>query len=268
MHEVRAYLARYKRSTNPFLKQFLQTQRIEAKRVGEVPGKVVTHVTKILAGGKRIRGALMCLGYELAGGKNKEIYRASLFLELFHAALLIHDDVIDRDEKRRGVRTIHSLWGDAMAINAGDLVFSWTVSHLFSSSFPADRLKRVASLFASSFTKTIYGQILDVSTGEPLDTIRLKTAEYTGVLPLIAGATLAGVTNTKTLDALTVYGRNLGMVFQIQDDILDENTLGNLVELRENYYQKGIRSIKGVTQIKSFLDILRSFLSLARNRKN
>src|SRR3989344_2551179 len=207
---------------------------------------------KIVVGGKRIRGALMCLSYELCGGKDREIFSTSLFLELFHAALLIHDDVIDRDEKRRGVSTIHSTFSDAMAINAGDLVYSWTLSYLFSSSFSADRLKRVAMLFASYFTKTMYGQILDISAGETLDTIRLKTAEYTGVLSLLAGATLAGTRNKQTLDALARYGRNLGMVFQIQDDILDGNTIDGLVAVREHYYQKGIQSIKAVAKIKSF----------------
>ena len=266
MNEAAAYLFRYKRITDPFFDEFLKVKIKEAKAIGTIPEAVVSDMAQILAGGKRLRGALMCLGYELCRGRNKEIYKTSLFLELFHATLLIHDDVMDKSKTRRGVPTINARHGDHMAINAGDLVFSWTLSLLFSTSLPAERLRRVAELWGSQFSKTVYGQILDISSIRTPSSMRYKTAEYTGVLPLLSGAILAGEDDREKFKALSDYGRNLGMVFQLRDDMLD-GTAQKDMRLINQYFEKGIGKIKSMTRNKEQQSLLTSFLELSRRWK-
>jgi len=128
-----------------------------------------------------------------------------------------------------------------MAINIGASAYFLALDKLLSSKFPAERLIGVGKLYAKYVSRTTYGQILDTSNifiknanqEELLNILKYKTAEYTGVFPLLAGATLAGLKDKKKLSALRKYGLYLGWAFQIQDDILgtfgDEKELGKSV---------------------------------------
>jgi geranylgeranyl diphosphate synthase type I len=120
-----------------------------------------------------------------------------------------------------------------MGINVGISAYFLAWDKLLSSKFPASRLVKTGTMCADYITRTAHGQSLDVSNifvkntreKELLNILKYKTAEYTGVFPLLAGATLAGLKDKKKLIAMRKYGLYLGWAFQIQDDIL--GTFGN-----------------------------------------
>ena len=186
-------------------------------------------------GGKRIRGTLVCLGYDLVGQrKTPYIFDVAVAYELFQTAILVHDDIIDKSPKRRGKPTLHKMlggkhYGISQAICLGDIGFFLASQLVARSKFP-DRQKNKALLF---FSRAMYatgiGELLDVELSrmrtagseEDIYTIyRLKTAFYTIVAPLSLGAILAGA-DKKVLNAIRVYGENIGITYQIQDDIND-----------------------------------------------
>jgi len=255
---AKKYLEDYLKKTDPLFEKYLQGKIKEAKQIGQIPADILQKFSQIARKGKKVRGFLVVLGYELAGGKNKkEILNASLFIELVHAGLLVHDDIQDQDVIRRGIPTIHTQYenigknlklgklskhyGESMGINAGTSAYFLAWDKLLSSKFPSDRLVKTGLLCGNYITRTAHGQSLDASNmfikntkeSELLNILKYKTAEYTGIFPLLAGATLAGLKDKKRLSALRKYGLYLGWAFQIQDDILgtfgDEKKLGKSV---------------------------------------
>ncbi|MDP2664242.1 MAG: polyprenyl synthetase family protein [bacterium] len=183
---------------------------------------------------KRIRPILINQGYLLAGGKNKgEILRTSIFIELIHNYLLIHDDIIDRDKIRRGGPTVHHYYrgghyGESMAVVIGDLASSLGYEILTSSRFPANYRIRAAEKLNQVLSFTCYGQLLELSLlkkkkktkKDVIEIYRNKTANYTFVGPLQIGAILAGA-NERFLKKIEKFSLPLGIAFQIKDDILD-----------------------------------------------
>jgi geranylgeranyl diphosphate synthase type I len=176
----------------------------------------------LLRGGKRLRGALLLLGHEAAGGAREAAVDASLGVELLHAYLLIHDDFMDQDDVRRGGPTLHrALGGDhlgaSLALLSGSLCEAWAYQLLG----PA------APVAARTIEQVILGQMADLraprsrelSQREILEVLRAKTGTYTFELPLHLGATLAGASQP-LLDILSAYARPLGVAFQIADDLL------------------------------------------------
>lgn len=252
------YIKDYIKKSEPIYRKYLKRKIKEANEVGRLPGDLMTSFSEIALKGKRVRGSLLKLGYEAAGGKNKNaILDASLFIELIHAGLLVHDDIQDRDDIRRGVKTIHkqfeekgeksglareaSHYGISLAINSGISSYFLGMEKLVNSKFSTERIVRASQITTEYITRVTHGQALDVSNvfvdnvdiEELMNILKYKTAEYTGVLPLILGATLAGVTDKKYLNILREYGLCLGWAFQIQDDILgtfgDQEKLGKTV---------------------------------------
>ena len=186
-------------------------------------------MSELAAGGKRMRGLLTILGYELAGGKDeKEIVKAAVVMELFHLGLLIQDDVMDRDELRRGVKTIHVRYpdlhlGEAVANCVGDLTFGWGMEIISKLNIQSSKVVAAMSVWGKYFARVGYGQILDVMKVADqttlLNILALKSGEYSCVLPLLMGATLGGA-QAELLTKLTGYGMELGWVFQLRDDWL------------------------------------------------
>ena len=211
-----------------------------ARRLEEV-GNISPHLTKVVqaikelsVSGKRLRGLLTVLGYEIAGGElNQEIYKAAGAMEIFHLGLLIQDDVMDRDDLRRGVKTVHARYedkhlGESVAICAGDLTFGWVTEILAGLSISKERVTAAIKVWGKYFGRVGYGQILDVmgeqrdgGKQEVLRVLELKSGEYTCVLPLQLGAALAGA-DGRLMERLDNYGRELGWVFQLRDDWLSE----------------------------------------------
>jgi geranylgeranyl diphosphate synthase type I len=210
-----------------------------------------------LAGGKRIRPAVLYYGYLAAGGEdNDEIIKISMSVELLHSFLLIHDDVIDRDASRHGVATIHERFkkisskygvssdhehfGNSMAMVTGDMTAAMACDVIFNSSFPAPVILKALDKMQDIVFVTIPGEMLDVimqyagcaSEEKILKMFEGKTARYTFEGPLHLGCILAGG-DEKLFKCFSDYSLPLGKAFQIRDDILgvygDEKKLGKPV---------------------------------------
>ncbi len=197
------------------------------------------------AGGKRLRPIMMKEVYTLFGGKGQVIEPFMAAIEMIHTYSLVHDDLpaMDNDEYRRGKKTTHVVYGEAMAILAGDALLNYafeTVSKAFSL-VDTTEYERVGKAFQILSQKAgiygmIGGQVVDVESekkGEAVSKEQLlfihecKTAALIQA-SLMVGAALAGA-DQKTLQTLQEIGSNIGLAFQIQDDILDIE--GNFEEL-------------------------------------
>ncbi len=233
---AKIYLSDYIKNTGSLFDSYLQKNIDEAKKIGLLPADLLKKFSETAKKGKKIRGALIVLGYQLAGGMDIEsIYDASLFIELFHTGVLVHDDIMDEAEFRRGIPTIPKQYekfgqntAESLGICVGDLAFYLSWNKLLNSNFQPDRLVKVSKIYADHAINLVHGQVLDVTNSFAINSaednifniFKYKTAEYTGVLPLLVGATLAGMENKSKLAALKEYGLCLGWAFQIHDDIL------------------------------------------------
>ena len=179
----------------------------------------------LAARGKRVRPQLAMIACELFGGKAQEIAPAAMALEVFHNFTLLHDDVMDHAEVRRGRPTVHVKWNENTAILSGDQMLIEAYKLL--SGVPADKLPTVLQLFNKMATEICEGQQYDVdfesqehvAIEEYLKMIRLKTAVLLATA-LKMGSYIAGA-STEQQDMLYEFGINIGLAFQIQDDILD-----------------------------------------------
>ena len=179
----------------------------------------------LAAGGKRVRPQLAMIASQLFGGKDEEVQPAALALEVFHNFTLLHDDVMDKADVRRGRPTVHVKWNENTAILSGDQMLIEAYKLL--SGVPADKLPKVLQLFNKMATEICEGQQYDVdfesqehvTIDEYLKMIRLKTSVLLANA-LQTGAYIAGA-DEQAQEALYQFGINIGLAFQIQDDILD-----------------------------------------------
>ncbi len=209
------------------LSAFLASRRAELAAIDPAATLLVDEVQRLVdAGGKRIRPALCVWGYRAGGAADDRVVPVAAALELFHTFALIHDDVMDRDELRRGVPTTAARHGDAVAILVGDLAIGLADDLFLSADFPAERLLRAFERYGQVRTEVAAGQLLDVSSGPGLPPAArrriaaLKTGAYTVEGPLHVGAILAGASE-EVLLALAAFARPLGEAFQLRDDLLD-----------------------------------------------
>jgi len=179
----------------------------------------------LFSGGKRLRPVL-CLGAaEMLGAAEDEAMPAACALEMIHTYSLIHDDLpaMDNDDLRRGKPTLHKVYGEAMAILAGDSLLTMA----FDAAAQTGRVDVVRELaLASGATGMAGGQCLDLqAVGQRLGLNDLQRIHALKTGALIRGAVRAGAmianANPAALAALTRYGEQLGLAFQIADDILD-----------------------------------------------
>ncbi|MFC1464734.1 MAG: polyprenyl synthetase family protein [Candidatus Brachytrichaceae bacterium NZ_4S206] len=179
--------------------------------------------------GKRIRPMLTLLSCEACSGDGLPAVPAAAGIELLHNFSLIHDDIEDRDELRRGRPTLWKLWGEAQAINAGDAMFAFAHLALLRSAergAPSDRVVRALRAFDEMCVRLTIGQYLDLSfesrsdvtAGEYMRMIAGKTAALTSSACEI-GALLGGADDA-TVQAFADFGHWLGVSFQLQDDVL------------------------------------------------
>jgi geranylgeranyl diphosphate synthase type I len=201
-----------------------------------------------MRGGKRLRPAFCYWAWRGAGGTDtEEILTAATALEFFQAAALIHDDVMDGSDTRRGMPSIHrrftalhhragwsgngEQFGLASAVLAGDLCLVWSDELFAASGLSASQLRRARVVYDRMRTELMGGQYLDIleqalAPGRGQDgvararrVIRYKSAKYTIEHPLLIGGLLAGATDD-LLTAYSAYGLPLGEAFQLRDDIL------------------------------------------------
>jgi geranylgeranyl diphosphate synthase, type I len=245
--DFKDYLKQTASEINKFQEQFL-TQEIEkAREFSPKTVHLVEEFSRACEGGKRLRGMLVKLGYELAGGdKTEEILKPALAFEILQTSFLAHDDIIDQSITRRGRPTLYqALGGDHYAISQticlGDVGFFLAFQLVAQSDFPQEKKNKALVYFNQTMFKTAAGQMLDVEISEKQkefdedDSLKIshyKTAHYTIIGPLQLGAILAGASD-ELLQKIEEFGKNLGIAFQIQDDILgmfgDERTLGKSV---------------------------------------
>ncbi len=208
-------------------------------------------------GGKKIRGVLVRLGYELAQSvimnevkdlpvpdnvfttedsssktPRNDIFRVAAAFEILHTSLLIHDDIIDRSPKRRGKASLYMAlggnhYGQSQAISLGDIGLYLPIKIISETSFSAEVKIKAINYFSQMLINTGWGQIMDVEQDKDKNFINLyKTAKYTIAGPLQLGAILAGA-KKELIRKLGDFGENLGIAFQIQDDILDGEVTSN-----------------------------------------
>ncbi len=199
-------------------------------------------------GGKGLRSTLCLLMVDMLGGRTKQALPAAAALELVHNFSLVHDDIEDRSPQRRYRDTVWKLWGEAQAINVGDSLFTvarLAMLRLIDNDVPASKVVQLARMLDESCLRLCEGQYIDldfqtradVSEGEYLTMIGGKTAALLSASCEI-GAVL-GSADQRTQGCLKEAGRNLGLAFQIRDDILglwgEESSMGKLVgeDLRE-----------------------------------
>ncbi len=182
----------------------------------------------LFAGGKRLRPALCKLAADaVLPGSSHKIMSAALALEVTHNFTLIHDDIMDKDEYRRGQKTVHTLWGEPVAILAGDVLFSRAFYLISRSNAPDYAKVRAIELLSKTCEDICEGQQLDMSFEDREDVTRheyfhmvtLKTGVLYGASAGM-GALLAGCSEEQ-FQELYQYGSQIGAAFQIQDDLID-----------------------------------------------
>lgn len=248
--------------------EFINHSLIESIEKLSIPSTLkASMLYSIKAGGKRIRPILMIASAEAFGGKKEDVLPAAIALELVHTYSLIHDDLpaMDDDNLRRGQPTNHIEFGEATAILAGDSLLTLAFQVISEAeNLTAEQketiIKRLS--MASGPTGMVAGQILDLEAEErqvnlsELEQIhRLKTGELL-IFAVEIGAYLAGAAQDQ-LKAIREFGHHIGLIFQIQDDILDiegdEQKLGKTVgsdqENKKSTYPK-LLGIEGALQAK------------------
>lgn len=252
--DFKEYLLKSVKKTDLQVNLILKQWREEAGKINKNLLPLIDAFINSNKGGKGIRGVLVRLGYEIASSKfkvqslkleNREIYKIAAAYEILHTSILAHDDIMDQDLQRRGQpslyqalshlkdgRVVGNHYGISQAISLADAGFFLSTKVIADSKFEEGLKNQALSLFAKIMVDTAVGQMLDVNLGQSgkgkgksdedtINTINLlKTARYTISGPLKLGAILGGG-NKKLLDLLDLFGENLGIAYQIRDDILD-----------------------------------------------
>ena len=176
-------------------------------------------------GGKRLRPMLAVLASQIFNGDKQDVLPAALALEVFHNFTLLHDDVMDKAEVRRGYPTVHTKWDENTAILSGDQMMIEAYKQL--ALLPDDKLPQVLKLFSNTAAEVCEGQQYDIdfehSTTVSINDYLMMIEKKTALLlahSLRIGAYIAGA-STDEQEALYQYGRHIGIAFQIQDDVLD-----------------------------------------------
>lgn len=207
--------------------QDLINKQIVEKKYPVTPAELYDPITYIMSlGGKRMRPVMTMMACDMFGGHITAALEPALAVELFHNFTLMHDDIMDKAPLRRGKSTVHSKWNDNVAILSGDVMLVEAYKTLVNSVDGAI-LKDVLTVFNDTAAGVCEGQqtdmnfelMGDVSVAQYLDMIRLKTAVLLGC-SLKIGA-LIGNANKEDADHLYNFGVNIGIAFQLQDDILD-----------------------------------------------
>ena len=217
------------------------SQRIKFKLASEI--NLIHKMTDyhIKSGGKRIRPLLTLASAKLCGYRNgnRDVNLAAC-IELIHNATLLHDDVIDSSELRRGIKTANSIWGNQSSILVGDYLFSRCFEMMVE-----DGSQEILKLLSSTSSRIAQGEVLQLEKKGEVDLleetyfniINMKTAALFSAATRV-GACL-GDRSKKEKDALESYGKNLGLAFQIADDALDYFSIKTIFgkEIGKDFYE-------------------------------
>ncbi len=242
-------LGKIRTQTGAALDRFIARQRSALSHISPELMSCADAITDLLAGGKRLRPAFCYWGWRACGGTDEQaIFTAAAALELLHASALVHDDVMDASDTRRGQPAVHrrftmshqqASWhgsadrfGGGAAILIGDLLLAWTDELLRSSGLAADSIWRGLTVLDTMRTEVLAGQFLDLAAqarattkvSDALRVVTYKSAKYTVERPLQLGVALhggqAGANRAAISAALSGYGVPIGTAFQLRDDIL------------------------------------------------
>ncbi len=206
--------------------QQLVNESIEEKKFNGEPKELYEPINYLMTlGGKRIRPVLLLVATDLFGGSILGSLDAAVAIEVFHNFTLVHDDIMDKAPLRRGFATVHEKWNGNIAILSGDVML--VEAYRLMATVEPSRLKPVLDLFSTTAAEVCRGQQTDMNFEQAdnvpltdyLEMIRLKTAVLLGC-SLQIGALLAGA-DEHDAQRLYAFGENLGLAFQLQDDILD-----------------------------------------------
>ncbi len=227
------------------LDDFLDEQAAGLAPLGDDAERLLAEARGVVTGGKRFRAAFCWWGHLAVAPPADEaaLVRACAALELLHASALVHDDLMDASDTRRGRPASHrgfegahrgarwrgdpEQYGAAAAILLGDLLLSWSDELLRRCGLPLAQVAPALEVFDRCRSEVIAGQFLDVSVqargradvDTAMTVLRYKSAKYSVERPLHVGAALAGA-DAATLAALTAFGLPLGEAFQLRDDLL------------------------------------------------
>ncbi len=240
---------------------------------------------KSCKGGKRIRGVLVKLGYEVGrfdyslpstvevrSRKSEDILKISAAFEILHTSLLIHDDIIDQSPKRRGIPSLFKAlggnhYGISQAITLGDIGLYLPLKIILETRFEDKYKLKALKHFSQILINTGWGQVMDVSpkSRDKAFIDLYKTAKYTISGPMQIGAILAGA-DDKLIKNLSEFGDNLGIAFQIKDDILDLE--GGSIKEAEKYASKAKKMIRDITKDQKITEVLESMTEYVVGRTN
>ncbi len=201
-------------------------EALEKVFAGEQPLTLFDPARYILSiGGKRLRPLLTLMAADLFGKEADAVLNPAMAIEIFHNFSLLHDDLMDKADMRRGNPTVHKKWNANSAILSGDAMV--VEAYQYIAKVPVKLLPEVLELFSTAAMQICKGQQydmdfemrMDVSESEYLEMIRLKTAVLIGCA-LKIGAVIAGAAPPDA-DYLYEYGINIGLAFQLKDDLLD-----------------------------------------------
>ncbi len=242
---MKEIIAQYRPQIIPALEKFLFSRRVRTRWGSDVPQRMFT----FCCGGKFVRGSLFLAGYHALGG-TQEVTPVAVSLSLMQSALLAHDDIIDKDDFRRGNPSIHKQYesfglGEELAIVFGDLGIFWGIESLASLDTDKERVVKAIQAFSSELSLVGYGEMEDtflaVSSEEPtvdeiLEVLSLKTGRYTIYSPLLLACILNGVEDP----VLEEFCDIVGTLYQLRDDELgmfsDSVSVGKSVggDIKEN----------------------------------
>lgn len=241
------------------LRTLFERRRQQAGTIDDSYGQFWTRIEQVAtAGGKRIRPYLTMIGN---GAYDERVLPVAVAQELIHIAMLMHDDIIDHDTLRHGEKNMTGLYIDtygphagqsralhyanSAAMLAGDALISEAYRLIDGSKFDSATKQKLTDQLGVSVFEVIGGELLDVEAGfitgtphNPLTIYRYKTSSYSFIGPLLSGAYCSGA-NAETLATLERFATNIGIAFQIQDDLLGvfgneevtgKSTLADLIE--------------------------------------
>ena len=181
----------------------------------------------IVNGGKRLRPYMVVKSCQILGGKTSTAMPAASAVEMVHNFTLVHDDIMDNDEMRHGVPTVHKKFGMPVAILAGDVLFSKAFQIISNSKLSGNAMTQLISRLAKACVEVCEGQLFDIkmaeeekipSQSEYIKMIGKKTAALFDVS--CAMGAICATNNTKDITNLSSFGKNLGIAFQITDDLI------------------------------------------------
>jgi len=191
------------------------------KKLYDAAGHLIVH------GGKRLRPYMVSKSCQILGGKVSNAIPAASAIEMVHNFTLVHDDIMDNDEIRHGVSTVHKKFGMAVAILAGDVLFSKAFQIISESKLSANATTKLVSRLAKACVDVCEGQLLDVkmanekkipTQSEYITMICKKTAALFDVS--CAMGAICATNKSNDIVNLSSFGRNLGIAFQITDDLI------------------------------------------------